>query len=87
MKAENPDASPTELLTLFQVSSPPSGSRCVLGLSVACRIVCAAHRTGTRLVPASDIGLGASTATFASGLGSATAHICTGTGAAHAARP
>ena len=87
VKAENPDASPTELLTLFQVSSPPSGSRCVLGLSVACRIMCAAHRTGTRLVPASDIGLGASTATFASGLGSATAHICTGTGAAHAARP
>ncbi len=60
MKAANPDASPTELLSLFQVSPPPSGSCCVLGLSVACRTVFAAHGAGTRLVPTSGLGMGAS---------------------------
>ena len=59
MKAENPDASPTELLTLFQVSSPPSGSRCVPGVSVVCRIVYSAHRTGTRFLHTSALDLGA----------------------------
>ena len=39
-------------------SSPPSGSRCVPGVSVVCRIVYSAHRTGTRFLHTSALDLG-----------------------------
>ena len=88
MKAENPDASPTELLTLFQVRRRRRAlvacSYCPLHVAS-----CVLHIVlGVASCPHLDSDwVHSPLPACAPGLGSATAQICTGTGAAHTARP